>query len=103
MIVGAGLSNLEVFVLGAAGGLLALAIAQVLPAAVAVIKSGKGPIVNAWRVMSVLIVVSIFACAGGAAAIMMGDVTQAKTALLYGIAWEAILGGAIKTGKAALP
>jgi hypothetical protein len=51
---------------------------------------------------AVIVVVVIFGCAGGGAALLMGDVTAAKTALLYGMAWEALLGGAIKTGKAAL-
>ena len=96
-------SNGHVFLLGALGGLLALAITQVLPAAVAVAKSGLGYTLTAWRVVAVAIVVAIFAGAGGGAAILMGGVTQTKTGLLYGIAWEAILGGAIKTGAATLP
>jgi hypothetical protein len=97
------LPTLDVFSLGAAGGLLALAITQVLPAAVGVVKTGRGPTVTGWRIAAGILVVAIFASAGGGAALIMGDVTAAKTALLYGMAWEALLGGAIQTGKAALP
>jgi hypothetical protein len=86
-----------------AGGLLALLITQILPAAVAVFKAGIGPSLTAWRVAAAVVIVGSFGAAGGGAALLMGDVTKAKQAILYGIAWQAILGGAIKTGKAALP
>jgi hypothetical protein len=51
----------------------------------------------------VAVVVLIFAAAGGVAALAMGDATKAGNAIVYGMAWEAILGGIFKTGKAALP
>jgi len=103
VILAGSLTNPEVFLLGALGGLLVLAITQILPTAVQGVRSGVAPDFTPWRVFCILVIGLIFLVAGGGAAVLIGDVTEAKTALSYGMAWQAILGGVIKTGEAALP
>jgi hypothetical protein len=101
--IGSLLSNGEMLQWGAVGALLALAITQVLPAAISLAGGGQGPKITPWRAFGAIVVVLIFAAGGGVAALLIGDVTAAKQAVAYGLAWQSILGGAIKTGRAALP
>ena len=103
VIATAALPDGEAFIWGVAGGLIALAITQVLPAAAQLMHGAAGPVISRWRVIGAVIVVAIFGAAGGAAAMIMGDAKKPGNAIVYGMAWEAILGGAIKTGRAVLP
>ena len=98
------LSSLEIFWWGVLGGLVALLVTQILPAAFVLMKSETGPRITFWRVLGALIIFAGCGAAGGAAALIIGkDDMVIKDALVYGMAWEAILGGAVKTGRAALP
>ena len=51
----------------------------------------------------VVVVVAIFVALGAVAALIFpNDETRIDDAISFGIAWEALLGGVIKTGRAAL-
>lgn len=97
------LPNGEAFKWGLVGGLIGLLVTQILPAAGAIVSGGAEPRVTLWRAIAALVIVIGYSCAGGAAAIVIGDVATIKDAIVYGMAWEAILGGAVKTGRALLP
>lgn len=92
-------SNLELFAYGCIGGALTLAITQMLPAAITAAKSGHGPSVTWWRISGVIVVVAVFVVAGGVAGILVAG--DAKSGIAAGMGWQALLAGAIKTGKAA--
>jgi len=97
------LSSSEAFWWGSLGGLIALLVTQIMPAATALVKSTNMVEITPTRVVAATVLVLGFAAAGGAAALVIGDAEKVKDAMVYGMAWEAILGGAIKTGRAALP
>jgi hypothetical protein len=82
---------------------MVLALALVLPAAIALAKGGTPPTITLWRIIGAAIVVAIYLTGGGVAAFLIGDASRAKDAFAYGMAWEAILGGVVLTGKALLP
>jgi hypothetical protein len=88
--------------LGAGGAVIALAITQVLPAAIALGKSGVKPHVNIWRVIGWLGVLIIYLGAGAASALVF-EAVKVKDAITYGMAWQALLGGVMKTARATLP
>jgi hypothetical protein len=95
------LSNREVALWGALGGAIALTVTQILPAAVAAAKTGAGWQITPWRVAGVLVVIIVFVALGGAAALLFQkDTTKVPDAIAFGMAWEALIGGVIKTGKA---
>ncbi len=97
------LSDSSAFAWGAVGGFVALTVTQGLPIAVSAVRTGTGPKLTRWRVVGAVIIVLVFILAGGVAAAIMDDATKGSQALVYGMAWEAILGGALRTGAAALP
>jgi hypothetical protein len=102
VIAAAELSHREVALWGALGGAIALTVTQILPAAVTAAKTGAGWQLTRWRVAGVLVVIIAFVALGGAAALVFQkDTTEARDAIAFGMAWQALLGGVIKTGKAA--
>lgn len=101
MILSVVLTTKEVGIWGAVGGATALTVTQVLPAAVAAARTGTGWTLTPWRIAGVLTVIAIFVVLGGVAALIFrNDDTRIQDAIAFGMAWEALLGGVIKTGKA---
>lgn len=99
-VLAALLSTKEVALWGAVGGAVALTVTQVLPAAISVIKSGTGPKLTPWRLVGVIVVVAIFVGIGAVAALIFRkDETRIADAIAFGMAWEALIGGVMKTGK----
>ena len=95
------LSHKDVALWGALGGAIALTVTQILPAAASAAKTGTGWQLTAWRVAAVIVVIIGFVALGGAAALVFQkDTTEARDAIAFGMAWQALLGGVIKTGKA---
>jgi hypothetical protein len=54
------------------------------------------PSLPRWKIAVGLAIVACLTLLGGAAAVFLGDATQAKHAVAYGISAEALLGGAVK-------
>ena len=97
------LSSSATLMWGACGALLALLITQILPAAVTLAGGTAGPKITVWRAVGAFFVLIAFVAGGAGAALIIGDATAPKQAVTYGLAWQSILGSAIKTGRAALP
>jgi hypothetical protein len=93
-------SNLTIGALGAFGATITLAVTLVLPAAVKLGAGGAPPQLTKGRVIGWFGVLVIYAGAGVAAALYFGDATTEKEAVYYGMAWQALIGGVIKTGQA---
>lgn len=92
------LSDAATFGWGAVGAVVALLVVQVLPWAIALAQGGRLPSpVTAWRVFGVIVVLVIFALAGGLVALLFSDeTTGAKEAIAFGLGWQGLLGGVIQ-------
>jgi hypothetical protein len=94
-------SDLTVVLLGMGGAGVTFVLTLVLPAALKLAGGGNPPDVTFWRALGVGVVVLIYVGAGAAAALYVGEADTQKDAVYYGMAWQSILGGVIKTGQAA--
>jgi hypothetical protein len=45
------------------------------------------------RVLGALLVLGVFVAAGGGVAILVGDATEPKQAIAYGLGWQGLIGG----------
>jgi hypothetical protein len=93
------LSTGATFVWGAVGALFALLVVQVLPFAWQ-LTHGTPLAVTLTRVLGFVLVVVIFIAAGGGVALLIGDATQAKQAIAYGLGWQSTIGGFIQGTRA---
>lgn len=96
----ADVSNFTVGVLGVVGAMITLGVTFILPAAVRLANGSAAPQITLGRVMGWLLVLVIYAAAGAVAALYIGDAGTEKEAVYYGMAWQAIIGGVIKSGQA---
>ncbi|HEY2334171.1 MAG TPA: hypothetical protein VGH58_04075 [Solirubrobacterales bacterium] len=96
----ADVSNFTVGVLGVVGVMITLAVTLILPAAVRLANGSAPPQVTLGRVIGWLLVLVIYAAAGAVAALYIGDAGTEKEAVYYGMAWQAVIGGVIKSGQA---
>ena len=96
----ADISNFTAGALGVVGALITLSVTLILPAAVTLSNGGTPPQLTVWRVAASAVVLIIYAAAGAVAALYIGDAGTAKEAVYYGMAWQALIGGVIKSGQA---
>jgi hypothetical protein len=89
------LSDAETFAWGAVGAVVALLVVHVLPWAIALTKGADAHIAF-WRVVGAVLMFAIFALGGGVVAMLVGDATEAKQAIAYGLGWQGLIGGFIQ-------
>jgi len=93
--LGHDLSTWVLFAYGALGGFVALVAVQVLPAALK-LAGGADLSLTVPKVLGLVLVFAIFSGLGGFVAFLVGDATQAKQAVFYGLGWQGTLGGFIQ-------
>jgi hypothetical protein len=92
------LSTSATFGWGAVGAIFALAVVQVLPFALQLVHGAKLTL-TLTRGFGFVLVVLIFIGAGGGVAVLLGDATQAKQAVAYGLGWQSTIGGLIQGAR----
>lgn len=65
---------------------------QVLPFGLALLQGAVFK-VTLLRVIGFLLVLTVFIAAGGVVAILVGDATEPKQAIAYGLGWQGLIGG----------
>ena len=93
------MSDVEVFVWGAIGGLVAFSVTLVLPNLLLALRMNTAPNVPRWKVLLYSVLVAFMLGLGGLSA-LIADATRTRDAVVYGMAWESILGGVINSGRA---
>ncbi len=78
---------------GAVGAVIAPAVVQILPFALELTHGNAHLQLSVGRVVGALTVLAIFVVGGGVVAILLGDATQPKQAIAYGLGWQATIGG----------
>jgi hypothetical protein len=91
------LSTWHMFVWGAAGALICLLAVEGIPLsrrlAVGELEWRPDP----WRCIGALTFVVCFLAVGGGVAILVGGATEPKHAVCYGLAWQGILSGYLRS------
>jgi hypothetical protein len=92
---GSMLSDAEVTAFGAVGALVALLVVQVLPLGYRLASVDLEWTITPARVLGLLLIVFCFLVGGGVVALVLaGDEgTTTKNAIVYGLGWQASLGG----------
>ena len=93
------LSDKDTFIYGAVGALVALIVVGILPLAYEIIR-GAQPNVTPWTAAAAVVIFLAFMVCGGVAAVIAGDATEARQAIVYGLGWQASIGGAIQGVRA---
>ncbi len=90
------MSSLAVFLWGSLGGLLAYFVLFALPELLRSYYRDGVPDFQAFKLVLVLAIAVVFVGLGGGAALLLGDVTEVKQAVAYGLAGEGLLAGGLK-------
>ena len=90
------LAQHEIFLWGVTGAFMALVAVQGLPLAEALLRGELAWRPTPGRLLGLTGFVAFFLGLGGAVALLLGDATEPKHAIAYGLGWQAILGGYIK-------
>lgn len=98
----ADVSDFTIGLLGIVGAMVTLGVTLILPAAFRLANGGTAPQFTIGRIIGWVIILLIYAAAGAVAALFIGDAATKKEAVYYGMAWQALIGGVIKTGQAAV-
>lgn len=89
------LSDGSTFKYGAVGAVVALLVVHVLPWALA-LAGGADVNISVGRIIGVVLVLGVFIVGGGIVAILVGDATEPKQAIAYGLGWQGTIGGLIQ-------
>jgi len=90
------LSTGATFLWGSLGAVVTFLVVFVLPEAIVAMKGRSTRALSLVNVVAALVVALIFIIVGGVVAVVIGDVTDAKQALTYGLGIEGIIGGTVK-------
>lgn len=86
------------FAFGALGAFISFAVVLVLPYGLALM-GGAEPTFSRGRFLGAFIVVVIFLSLGGTTALILGDVTHIRQAIVYGIGWQSSVGGLVQGAR----
>lgn len=90
------LSTLSTFLYGCLGGAIAFVAVFALPELREIYKTTGAQIPPPSKLIVAGLILVALVILGGAAAVLLGDATQAKQAIAYGVAGEGLVGGIIR-------
>ena len=72
---------------------------QVLPWGLALARGEQHLELNVHRAVGVMVVLGVFIVGGGVVAILVGDAVRPKQAIAYGVGWQGLFGGFLRSTK----